>query len=124
MKLDRSWAIVALTLVAAIAMITFTLYNRPARADGLIVPPPPPNPQAGVYPVPVGQPRSPSCLMNALQLGYQTGRRDVAYAATEACMLFAGSRGVVLPYGFYGPYVSPHWQPPGWAIPLPPAPGY
>ena len=60
------------------------LLNRPVRADGL------PPPQA--YPPP--QP-SQSCLMTALQLGYQTGRREVAYAATEACMLFAGSRGAV-----------------------------
>ena len=121
MKTDKSWAIVALTLVAAIAMIAVTLYNRPARADGL---PTPPNPQAGVYPQQVQLRGGPSCLMTALQLGYQTGRREVAYAATEACMIFAGSRGVQLPYGYYGPFVSPHWQPPGWAIPLPPPPGY
>ena len=36
--------------------------------------------------------------MNALQLGYQTGRREVAYAATEACLMFTRSRGAVLPY--------------------------
>ena len=35
---------------------------------------------------------SQSCLMTALQLGYLTGRREVGCSATEACMLFAGSR--------------------------------
>ena len=50
--------------------------------------------------------------MTALQLGYQTGRREVAYAATEACIAFAGARGVVLPYGYYGPYVPSGWVPP------------
>ena len=127
MRPDKSWAIVALTLVAAIAMVAVTLYSRPARADGGAPPPAyqvPPNPQAGVYPQVVPLRGGPSCLMTALQLGYQTGRREVAYAATEACMLFTGARGVQLPYGYYGPFVSPHWQPPGWAIPLPPAPGY
>jgi hypothetical protein len=39
----------------------------------------------------------------------------LAYANTEACMLFAGSRGAVLPYGFYGPYVPSGWVPPAAA---------
>jgi hypothetical protein len=66
--------------------------------------------------------------MTALQLGYLTGRREVAYANTEACLLFTRSRGAVLPYGYYGPYVpsgyfvSPGWllPPPGYGLPGPP----
>jgi hypothetical protein len=50
---------------------------------------------------------------------YLTGRREVAYANTEACMYFAGSRGAVLPYGYYGPYVPSGWVPPGWVLPPP-----
>jgi hypothetical protein len=90
--------------------ITLAALALPARADGL--------PGAGVYPAPPQG--SPSCLMTALQLGYLTGRREVAYANTEACMAFAGSRGAVLPYGYYGPYVPSGWVPPGWALPVPP----
>ena len=50
--------------------------------------------------------------MTALQMGYLTGRREVAYANTEACIAFTRSRGVVLPYdapryypppGYFGP---------------------
>jgi hypothetical protein len=83
----------------------------PVLADGLPhqAYPPPPQP-------------SQSCLMTALQMGYLTGRREVAYANTEACMLFAGSRGAVLPYAYYGPYVPSGWVPPGWAIPFAPPP--
>ena len=81
----------------------------PARADGL-------PPQAYTLPPPQG---SPSCLMTALQLGYLTGRREVAYSATEACLLFTRSRGAVLPYGYYGPYVPSGWVPPGWVLPPP-----
>jgi hypothetical protein len=84
----------------------------PVLADGLQARPRqayPPPPQANS-----------SCLMNALQLGYQTGRREVAYANTEACLLFTRSRGAVLPYGYYGPYVPPaYFAPPGWALPPP-----
>ena len=55
--------------------------------------------------------------MTAIQLGYQTGRRELAYVATEACIA-AGERGVVLPYGYYGPYVPPrYFIPPGWVRP-------
>ena len=56
----------------------------------------------------------------ALQLGYLTGRRELAYSATEDCMYFTGARGVQLPYGYYGPYVPSGWVPPGWALPVPP----
>ena len=41
--------------------------------------------------------------MTALQMGYLTGRREGAYANTEACMMFTRSRGAHLPY---------YWQPP------------
>jgi hypothetical protein len=99
----------AALMVAALAL--------PARADGLNAPPTPP--RAGLYPQPVGPQGSPSCLMTALQMGYLTGRREVAYANTEACMYFAGSRGAVLPYGYYGPYVPSGWVPPGWVLPPP-----
>jgi hypothetical protein len=57
--------------------------------------------------------------MTALQLGYLTGRRELAYSGTEACMVFAGSRGAVLPYGYYGPYVPSGWIPNGWVLPPP-----
>jgi hypothetical protein len=110
--------IVATTVAAAIIMIAFTLSTR---ADGL--PPGPPGPPRGVYPVQVPMGNG-SCLMTAQQMAYLTGRRDVGYAATEACMLFTGARGAVLPYGYYGPFVSPHFVPPGWAIPLPPPPPF
>jgi hypothetical protein len=96
----------------SLAAITAVMVALPAHADGL--------PRPGVYPQPVGPQASPSCLMTALQLGYLTGRRELAYSATEACMLFAGSRGAVLPYGYYGPYVPSGWVPPGWALPVPP----
>ena len=99
--------------------IIWVMMALPACADGLNGPPP----QAGLYPVPVPQQGSPSCLMTALQLGYLTGRRELAYSATEACMYFAGSRGAVMPYGFYGPYVPSGWVPPGWALPVPPGYG-
>jgi hypothetical protein len=85
----------------AIIVTAFAIFNQSAHADGL--PPrqalPPPQP-------------SQSCLMTALQMGYLTGRREVAYANTEACIAFTRSRGVVLPYdapryypppGYYGP---------------------
>src|SRR5512132_3103947 len=51
--------------------------------------------------------------MTALQMGYLTGRREVAYANTEACLLFTRSRGAVLPYGYFGPYVPSDWVPVG-----------
>jgi hypothetical protein len=81
----------------------------PVLADGLLVP----APQA--YPTPPQG--SQSCLMNALQMGYLTGRREVAYANTEACLM-NGSRGAILPYGYHGPYVPPdYFTPPGWMRP-------
>jgi hypothetical protein len=86
------------------------IFSRPAAADGLPaarrLPP-------GLYAQPQGPP---SCLMAAAQLGQQTGRRELAYAASEACALYAGSRGFVLPYGPAGPYV-PGWVPPNWVLP-------
>ena len=45
-------------------------------------------------------------LLTALQMGYLTGRREVAYANTEACIAFTRSRGVVLPYD------APRYYPP------------
>jgi hypothetical protein len=97
-------------ILLALAIMVVAL---PVRADG-------PPLRQGVYPVPVGPQGSPSCLMTALQLGYLTGRRELAYSASEACMVFAGSRGAVMPYGYYGPYVPSGWVPPGWALPVPP----
>ena len=44
--------------------------------------------------------------MTAPQMGYLTGRREVAYANTEACITFTRSRGVVLPYD------APRYYPP------------
>jgi len=63
----------------------------PVLADGLPLLRPPPQPAQ-------------SCMMTALQMGYLTGRREVAYANTEACLLFTHERGVQLPY---------YWLPPG-----------
>jgi hypothetical protein len=97
-------------LIITAAAVLATL--DPVLADGLRAgprqyPPPPPQP-------------SQSCLMTALQMGYLTGRREVAYANTEACLLFTRSRGAVLPYGYYGPYVpSGYFVPPGWLLPPP-----
>jgi hypothetical protein len=93
-------------LITTAAALLATL--APVLADGLPHQAPP-------------QP-SPSCLMTALQLGYLTGRREVAYSGTEACLLFTRSRGAVLPYGYYGPYVPSGWAPPGWVLPVPPLP--
>ena len=72
----------------AIIMTAFAIFSQWAHADGL-----PPRPG---YPPP--QLPSQSCLMTAPQMGYLTGRREVAYANTEACITFTRSRGVVLPY--------------------------
>lgn len=95
----------------AIIMTAFAIFSQSAHADGL-----PPRP---VYPLPPPPQPSQSCLMTALQMGYLAGRREVAYANTEACMMFRGSRGLVLPYGYYGPYVPPdYFTPPGWVRPL------
>ena len=98
-------------LIMTAAAVLATL--GPVLADGLSVPP------HQAYPLPPPPQPSQSCLMTALQMGYLTGRREVAYANTEACMMFRGSRGVVLPYGYYGPYVPPdYFTPPGWVRPL------
>jgi hypothetical protein len=107
-------------IITAVAVLA-TL--GPVLADGLLVPP------HQAYPLPPPPQSSQSCLMTALQLGYLTGRREVAYANTEACLLFTRSRGVVAPYGYYGPYVpSGYFVPPGWLLPPPgygaPGPSY
>jgi hypothetical protein len=94
----------------AIIVTAFAIFSQSAaHADGL------PLPQA----LPPPQPAQ-SCLMTALQMGYLTGRREVAYANTEACLMFTRSRGAVLPYGYYGPYVPPgYFAPPNWLLPPP-----
>ena len=89
-------------LIMTTAAVLATL--GPVLADGLPARPAP----AGPLPPQPSQ----SCLMTALQMGYLTGRREVAYANTEACLAFTRSRGVMLPYdapryypppGYYGP---------------------
>lgn len=102
---------VAIALVTAILIFALALFGRPARGDGMRGPPGPP-PQAMRGPAP---PPS-SCTLTAIQLAYQTGRRDLAYLGAEACIA-AGERGVTLPYGYYGPFVPPQYFPPGWVIP-------
>ena len=74
--------LVALALVMAIIAAMYAMMG-PARGDGM----------RQVMP-------SQSCLMTALQLGYQTGRPDVAHAATEACLAFTHERGAILPYRY------------------------
>jgi hypothetical protein len=96
-------------LIMTMAAVLATL--DPVLADGLRARPAP----AGPLPPQPSQ----SCLMTALQMGYLTGRREVAYANTEACLLFTRSRGAQLPYGYYGPYVPSAWVPPGWVLPPP-----
>jgi hypothetical protein len=64
----------------------------PVLADGLPAP-------RQAYPLPPPPQPSQSCLMTALQMAYLTGRRELAYINTEACLLFTRSRGAVLPYG-------------------------
>ena len=92
---------------AIIMMTAFAILNHSAHADGL--------PPRSAYPPPPQALQS--CLMTAIQLGYQTGRKEVAYAATEACIA-AGAPGAILPYGYYGPYVPPdYFTPPGWVRP-------
>jgi hypothetical protein len=106
-RYGRVWEkfIVAFALPIAIVAVAFALFDRPARGDGL-----PPPPRAALPPPQPSQ----SCLMTALQMGYLTGRRELAYANTEACMMFTRSRGAVLPY---------EWWPPDRLLP-PPPPGY
>ena len=82
----------------AITMAAFAIFNQSAHADGL--------PPHQAYPLPPPPQPSQSCLMTALQMGYLTGRREVAYANTEACIAFTRSRGVVLPYD------APRYYPP------------
>jgi hypothetical protein len=116
----RTFTLTHLLVALALALAIIVAFQAiSARADGLPPGPPGPRMQPGIYPVPVAPPPgSPSCMMTALQLGYLTGRREIAYSGTEACMYFTGARGAVLPYGFYGPYVPSGWIPPGWAVPF------
>jgi hypothetical protein len=88
-------------LIITAAAVLATL--GPVLADGL---PLPPHQAYPLPPLPPPPQPSQSCLMTALQMGYLTGRREVAYANTEACIAFAGSRGVVLPYD------APRYYPP------------
>ena len=108
--------LVALALAGAIVTAALAIA---AHADGMRRGPPPEGFRPGLYPQPVPRP-SGSCVQAAIQLGYLTGRRELAYSATEACIAFTGAQGVQLPYGFYGPYVPSGWVPPDWALPLPP----
>jgi hypothetical protein len=109
----RADIIVAFALMVAIVLAVTAIS---ARADG----PPPQGFRPGLYPQAVPRPQgSPSCVQTAIQLGYLTGRRELAYSATEACIAFTGATGVQLPYGYYGPYVPSGWVPPGWALPIP-----
>ena len=79
MKISKRRAI----SLAAIIAVAFVISNGPARADGL---------PRQAYPL-SPQP-SQSCLMTALQMGYLTGRRELAYSATEACIAFTAARGI------------------------------
>jgi hypothetical protein len=87
-----------MTAVAVLATLD------PVLADGLRARPAP----AGPLPPQPSQ----SCLMTALQMGYLTGRREVAYANTEACLAFTRSRGVMLPYDQPRYYPPPGYGPP------------
>ena len=93
-------------LIMTAAAVLATL--GPVLADGPLVPP------HQAYPLPPPPQPSQSCLMTALQMGYRTGRREVAYANTEACIAFTRSRGVVLPYEW------PRYYPPAGYGPPPP----
>ena len=90
----------------AIIVTAFAIFSQSAHADGL--------PPHQAYPLPPPPQPSQSCLMTALQMGYLTGRREVAYANTEACIAFTRSRGVVLPYEW------PRYYPPAGYGPPPP----
>ena len=81
---DNRWmeVWVSLGLIVAIGILMFALFGRPARGDGL-------------QPAPGG---SRSCLMVAAQMGYLTGRPEIAHANTEWCILFTRERAWVLPY--------------------------
>src|SRR6476660_5536774 len=100
----------------AIIMTAFAILSQSAHADGL-------PPHQAAYPLPPPPQPSQSCLMTALQMGSLTGRREVAYANTEACIAFTRSRGVVLPYEWpryyppagYGP-PPPYWNGRKWPM--------
>jgi hypothetical protein len=120
-------------LIITAAAVLATL--GPVLADGLLVPPHQAYP---LPPPPYARIGNQSCAETALQLGYLTGRPGVAYAATEACLLFTRQHGVILPYdrrivapGLYGGL--PGYGPPPWYGPYPdygppplygPPPGY
>jgi hypothetical protein len=93
-------------LIMTAAAVLATL--DPVLADGLPLPP------HQAYPLPPPPQPSQSCLMTALQMGYLTGRREIAYANTEACIAVTRSRGVVLPYEW------PRYYPPAGYGPPPP----
>jgi hypothetical protein len=93
-------------LIMTAAAVLATL--GPVLADGLLVPP------HQAYSLPPPPQPSQSCLMTALLMGYLTGRREIAYANTEACIAFTRSRGVVLPYEW------PRYYPPAGYEPPPP----
>ena len=94
-----------LSLPLAGAIIIGALLNQPARADGLLVPPP-----SAIYPPPVVQlPPSQSCIEIAIQLAYQTGSRAVGNAAAEACRIYAP---VTFPQRYYGPPPLGGYTPP------------
>jgi hypothetical protein len=98
-------------LIMTTAAVLATL--GPVLADGLLVPP------HQAYPLPPPPQPSQSCLMTALQMGYLTGRREVAYANTEACLAFTRSRGVMLPYDQPRYYPPPGYGPPPMYGPAP-----
>src|SRR5262245_57898522 len=88
MSIERD-LLVAITLSAAIIIMSLALFSRPARPDGLLMPPPPiaaPLPYTLPY---VQGPPSRPCELTAIQLGYQTGNRYVANAAVAACRAYA-----------------------------------
>ena len=98
---------VDVSIAAALAIAVVV----PAHADGLLVPPPP-APLPYTLPYVQGAP-SQSCLMTAIQLGYQTGNRYVANAAAAACRRYAP---VVFPRKPWGPLlgapIPPGFEPP------------
>jgi hypothetical protein len=80
--------LITFTLSAAIIIVSLALFSRSARPDGLL--PPPAIVYAPPYTLPYVQgPPTQSCLMTAIQLGYQTGNRYVANAAAAACRAYA-----------------------------------
>lgn len=109
--------LVAAALAAAIVVVSLALFSRPARPDGLLAPPP-----AYAVPAPytlpyVQGPPTRSCVMTAIQLGYQTGNRYVANAAVAACRAYAP---VAFPRKPWLPPIAPPGPPMPQMYPLPP----